>query len=411
MRKHYSSTLLGLMLLLTTSVQAKTLDLMVLYTPEATQTWEGRDINARIHSFVEYFNRTLENSDTDLQVRLVHTQLMNWRGNLNRATNYNLNTLSYDQRVNEIRNRVGADVVSLVYRNPPGESCGIGWIATGKNGRFYNYSASGGHGYNLSAVNCYIHIVAHETGHNMGLRHSPAQDPQEGYNYYYNHTGSFAWSRGYGVNGVFVTPMAYPNYYGTWNVQPVFSNPRKTCNGFACGEVSYADASWAVKTMADQITRFRPTQIGDDDPSSNDTLFDFEQNYDGWSAFYSELGLLRDVNSNNNLWITDRNTYYSGAVGDLTDVIEGNQRYEISGRVWVNNNASDNYLLVYLYVQAQDGNYQFLRVSHKSINGSSWKSFQNDIQIPYGNVKRALLYVYGPQAGSNFLLDDVKIQQ
>ncbi|HTN32480.1 MAG TPA: M57 family metalloprotease, partial [Marinobacter sp.] len=281
----------GVLISFGAQAKTKTIDLLVLYTPQATQTWEGRDINARIQSLVEYFNRVLVNSDTDMNVRLVHTQVMNWGGNLNRATGYNLNQLANDSRVNALRNQYGADIVSLVYANPPRESCGIGRIATGKNGQFYNWSASGEDGYNLSAVNCYIHIIAHESGHNMGLRHSPVQDQQEGYNFNYRHSGTYPFSRGYGVNGLFVTPMAYPDAYGTWNVQPFFSNPRKRCEGQPCGVDNYADAAKSLKQMAAQITGYRPTRVTDNpkdpkDPEPTATVYDFQDSIAGWSGYY-----------------------------------------------------------------------------------------------------------------------------
>ncbi|MFE8072348.1 M57 family metalloprotease [Marinobacteraceae bacterium S3BR75-40.1] len=401
---------LAALLLLTASItQAKTLDLMVLYTPQATQTWEGRDIQARIQSFVEYFNHTLQNSGTDMDVRLVHIQRMDWAGDLNRATGYNLNRLAGDARVNALRNQYGADIVSLVYRNPPRESCGIGRIATGKYGRFYNFAASGGDGYNLSAVNCYIHIIAHESGHNMGLRHSPVQDRQAGYDFNYRHSGTFPYSRGYGVNGRFITPMAYPNAYGTWNVQPFYSNPRRTCEGQPCGVVDYADAAWALKMMADQITGYRPTRVNTTPTQPQATVYDFEQGVSGWNGFYSAVDRITDVNGRAVLRAYNRNQSYSGTVGNLSGVIEGGKRYRIEGDIWIKNR-TQNRLRSWLYVEDNNGQYRWLRVTDTRVSGYEWHRFGGEIEVDMTNVRRALLYVYGPQANSNFIINKVSVQ-
>lgn len=395
----------------------KTVDMLVLYTPEATQTTEGRDINARIQAFIEYFNRALRNADTDLQARVVHTQVMNWAGNLNRATSQNLSQLTNDSRVNQLRNQYGADIVTLIYRNPANESCGIGWVATGKNGQFYSNAATGGSGYNLSAVNCYIHVVAHESGHNMGLRHSPVQDAQDGYNFQTRHSGTFEYSRGYGVQGTFVTPMAYSSVYGSWNVQPVFSSPRKTCVGLPCGQVNYADAAWALKTMADQIQAYRPTRVGTNPtptptptPAPTVTLFDFEKSITGWTSYYGPVQRVRDSSNNIRLQSYQRTQSYSGTIGNLSGIIQGQKRYRIEADVRVDNN-SRNQLISWLYVENNQGQYEWHLVANHLINGRQWIHFTNEVRPSFGQVRRALLYVYGPNAGSNFLLDNVKITQ
>lgn len=406
-----SLALLMLGALTTFGAQAKTLDLLVLYTPQATQTWEGRDIEARVQSFVEYFNRVLVDSDTDMNVRLVHTQVMDWTEDLDRATGYNLNRLANDARANALRNQYGADIVSLVYANPPRESCGIGRIATGKNGQLYNWSASGADGYNLSAVNCYIHIIAHETGHNMGLRHSPVQDQQSGYDFNYRHSGTHLYSRGYGVNGLFVTPMAYPSAYGSWNVQPVFSNPRKRCEGQPCGVVDHADAAWALRVMADQITGYRPTQITDNptDPEPTGTIYDFQESIAGWSGYHGNVAQVADADNNRKLRVSGRGQNYSGAIGNISGLIEGQASYQIEGDIWIANNTRNN-LTSWLYVEDHEGQYRWLQVARTALNGNQWHQFGGDVRVELSSVRRALLYVYGPNAEANMFLDNVSIQ-
>lgn len=73
--------LTGLSLALTTlAAQAspQTVDIMVLYTKDALALPNGRDIDARIASYIEYTNNAYAKSDTNLRLRLVHKQLLDW---------------------------------------------------------------------------------------------------------------------------------------------------------------------------------------------------------------------------------------------------------------------------------------------------------------------------------------------
>ncbi|MBU2707204.1 carbohydrate binding domain-containing protein [Zooshikella marina] len=417
------STAVGLSCLsMLATAEAKTLDMLLLYTPEATTTWEGRDINARINSFVEYFNRTLKNSDAGFDARIVHIQQVDWAGDLNRATNQSLSQVSYDQRINQLRDKYGADIVSVVYKNPPGESCGIGWISSGANdGSFYRNSARGDHGYNLSAVNCYIYIVAHETGHNMGLRHSLPQDNESGYNPYYHSLGAFTFSRGWGENNSFHTPMAYPSAYGTWNVQPIFSNPRKyICEGRACGSSNVADASRALSEMSDQLVSFRPTKVSNTtntttvNPPVNiqqkiDFTYDFARSMSGWNSFYSSLNYAYDHRNRANQILEVKNTgyYWTGTIGDVKEHIKAGENFQLSFDTWI---SSATPLYAYLYIVNTSGQYQWIPVSTQSVPGWRWTTLQGVVNIPNQNIKYAELYMYSP-AHKGFFIDNVRIKQ
>ncbi|MBW0961587.1 metalloendopeptidase Mep72, partial [Escherichia coli] len=80
----------------------------------------------------------------------------------------------------------------------------------------------------------------------------------------YAHSGTYEWSRGYGVQGRFATVMAYPHAFGTNKQAPFFANPRLVnaeCANQPCGREEHADAVRALNSMATQIADFRPTKV------------------------------------------------------------------------------------------------------------------------------------------------------
>ncbi|MFD3300500.1 biofilm-associated metzincin protease Mep72 [Aquipseudomonas alcaligenes] len=259
--------LTGLSLALTTlAAQAspQTVDIMVLYTKDALALPNGRDIDARIASYIEYTNNAYAKSGTNLRLRLVHKQLLDW------ATYYdvsgsNLSGFTNDAQVQRLREQYGADVVQLLNRTTQGQGygvCGIAWVGTGAKNSDQFYSNAKDMAYGLTGIDCGLSTFAHEIGHNMGLRHSYEQDLQSGY--YQSHSGTHEWSRGYGVQGQFSTIMGYPQVFGARRQAPLFSNPRlidSECAGQACGQHDHADASRALNSMATQIANFRPTQV------------------------------------------------------------------------------------------------------------------------------------------------------
>ncbi|MFO6063195.1 zinc-dependent metalloprotease family protein, partial [Pseudomonas aeruginosa] len=106
-------------------------------------------------------------------------------------------------------------------------TCGIGYMGSGdkNSGRFHGNAKD--IAYNLTGVDCGLNTFAHEAGHNMGLRHSYEQDLESSYyDPRYAHSGTYEWSRGYGVQGRFATVMAYPHAFGTNKQAPFFPYPR-----------------------------------------------------------------------------------------------------------------------------------------------------------------------------------------
>ncbi|MGV8268221.1 carbohydrate-binding protein, partial [Pseudomonas aeruginosa] len=80
----------------------------------------------------------------------------------------------------------------------------------------------------------------------------------------YAHSGTYQWSRGYGVHGRFETVMADPNAFGTNKQAPLFAHPRlfnAECANRPCGREEQPDAVRALNRRATQIADCRPTKV------------------------------------------------------------------------------------------------------------------------------------------------------
>ena len=101
----------------------------------------------------------------------------------------------------------------------------------------------------------------------MGLSHLHLEDGSG---------GTFNFSTGYGVEGQFVTVMAYPGAFNTQTRISLFSNPLQDCLGFDCGvdaeHVFGADAVQSLNLVRHQIANYFPTQVADLPNSSISTL-------------------------------------------------------------------------------------------------------------------------------------------
>ena len=198
-------------------------------------------MNARIASYIEFANNAYKKSNVNLRLRLVNAQPLTW-ASYPTISDKDLSAFAADSRVQQLRETYGADVVQLISRTQVGQGygvCGIGYVLSGpkNSGTFQNGAWASAYG--ITGVDCSLSTMAHEIGHNMGLRHSYEQDQTEGYYTYLArgiHQGTYEWGRGYGVQGRFSTIMAYPRCSTrpcrhrcsprlTWSIPPAPTRP------------------------------------------------------------------------------------------------------------------------------------------------------------------------------------------
>ncbi|MGI0115364.1 carbohydrate binding domain-containing protein [Zooshikella sp. RANM57] len=229
------------------------MDVMAVYTKNTDSKY---DMPAKLSQFINYANKSYENSNINIKLRLVHHSILpDTEGFNDKLTKPSLKKLKSSNYVAELRAKHGADFVTLV--GPSSQYCGLGYLPwRNKKGELSANSTSVA--YNWVGVNC-VSAYAHELGHNMGLHHSRAQKSK----------GSiYEWGVGHGEVGQYVTNMAYQSAYsqGKWVPRlPFFSNPTIfECHGMACGvdihKKDGTNAALALNRVALQLAEFMPTK-------------------------------------------------------------------------------------------------------------------------------------------------------
>jgi uncharacterized repeat protein (TIGR02543 family) len=251
-----------------------TIDVMILYTPGLANRL-GSGLSARLDQLVALSNQTYLDSRIYINLRLVHTEQVNYSDTTTNSAALDALTYGSDPAlagVAGLRDTKGADLVSLIRPfnySTSGGSCGVAWVG-GYNGNLlsafadYGYSViSDGRDVNGSGYYCQDLTFTHELGHNMGSVHDRANSSFQ---------GAYPYSYGYGVSGTFGTVMSYINpRIGK------FSNPAITCaGGIACG-VSETASNSANNALSLNSTRtgvasFRPEQSPPSSTSYNLTV-------------------------------------------------------------------------------------------------------------------------------------------
>lgn len=238
-----------------------TLDLLVVFTPEARIAAGGdAAIRSRIDLAVSEANQSFTSSGIAITLRLVNASEIAPSAGQAADSNY-LNSVTANSTIQALRDRYGADVVS-VWINGPGASggtVGIGWVMTRASTSFAS-SAYSVVEQSFAAGPNYSFI--HEIGHNLGSAHDRANSSSQGaYTYAYG----FQQPNG-PTSERFVTIMAYRNGCDGCNRIPYWSNPNVYYAGHAMGiaatDLNAADNATALNNTRLYAEQFRSSVVG-----------------------------------------------------------------------------------------------------------------------------------------------------
>ena len=247
--------------------QASTVvDMLVAYDRPAA-AWakaNGGGVTNLAQQCVARMNGALANNgfDAAFRFRLVGVMAVDadGDGNLNDTLDKVTQKTGAWAAVSAMRDAVGADVVStMVDTGNAYGTTGLGWSLTQTTASgMRNFSE---HAYNVLSVRAAAqsHVMAHETGHNMGAGHADAQTSSPG-------PQSFIYSRGFYFTGTdkraYHTVMAYNNdgYGNSYDPAPLFSDPDNAWAGVPAGDATHDNAQVLARTYA-AVAQFRAQKV------------------------------------------------------------------------------------------------------------------------------------------------------
>jgi len=252
---------------------SSTIDIMVVYTQQAENNWGGVSSTiANITQAVTNMNTSMSGSGiNNVTFRLVHTAKVSYTESGDFSTDLVRlagNGDGYMDNVHSLRDQYGADLVSLIIGSPT-SSCGIGYLNTNPT------SYSSANAFNVSLYSCVIgnFTLAHESGHNMGLRHDWYVDASTtpcSHQHGYINEVALAQGTSSPSSSRWRTIMAYNDRCAVagFNCTRInlWSNPGLTYNGdptgIPIGSNEPSDEVYAFYRMACLVAAFRPEASG-----------------------------------------------------------------------------------------------------------------------------------------------------
>ncbi|MEO1087745.1 MAG: M12 family metallo-peptidase, partial [Acidobacteriota bacterium] len=277
------------------------IDNLVLYTSEALDAFGLSGVVGWAQTSMDLNNTAFRNSQMPARMRLVGVRRADFRENGSGISA--ITWLTQAQQPRDLRNEVGADIVSFILLSAT-DVCGV--AATIPSG---NIAGFNGDMFQVTQIPCINnHTFSHEIGHLIGMEHDPANGRPPAF-------ASFPWSYGHYVDGQFRTVMSYRSECTNENCprQPYFSSPLINFQGVPTGIAGARDNRRTGLTTTPIIANFRSPVSGEppdapsnleaeaeafrveltwNDGSTNENGFEVERD-DGFGEGFRQIAILR----------------------------------------------------------------------------------------------------------------------
>jgi hypothetical protein len=231
------------------------LDVMIVYTPSAQAWAEGHGgVNAVLAQAVENGQMAFDNSQVEIELRLVHSGLVSYQERDASTDLYRLTDRAdgYMDEVHGWRDTYGADLVTVVTTSA--EYCGLGWLLGSSAG-------TPDYGFSWVAASCLgEYTLVHELGHNFGAHHRKDQPTSPG-------PGFFPYSAGWrwigGDDRRYCSVMSYTDAWAGQGVTraPYFSSPLVTHQGAPTGDAVDGDNARTLRETKALLAAYRPPRV------------------------------------------------------------------------------------------------------------------------------------------------------